>query len=301
MAASRRVSQVQGHLTSPATPDNRLFATQSASGDGGGPSIGYETRELRGGQRVATITVSNPSKLNIVNSQLLEQMVEVCNELAKVPHLRAVILTGGRTAPGKPPTFIGGADIKEMHSLETTSAARDFITRIHVACKALRDLPVPVIARVDGLSLGAGLEIMTACDLRLATRSSSFAMPEVKVGIPSVIEAALLPGLIGMGRTRRLLYLAEHIDAAEAEGWGLVDKVVNDTAELDLTVNNWVETIAEMGPKAIASQKKLMQKWENATVDEGIQAGVDAFGEAYANGAQEPKEYMGRFVNRKRQ
>lgn len=141
---------------------------------------------------------------------------------------------------------------------------------------------------------------MTACDLRIATKASVLGMPEVKVGIPSVVEAALLPGLIGMGRTRRLLYLAETIDAAEAERWGLVEKVVDDKAALDQAIDEWMTKIATMGPEAIRAQKRLMQRWENCTVDEGIQAGVDAFAEAFADGGAEPKEYLGHFVNRRK-
>lgn len=125
-------------------------------------------------------------------------------------------------------------------------------------------------------------------------------MPEVRIGIPSVVEAALLPGLIGMGRTRRLLYLAETIGAVEAERWGLVERVVSGGEELERAVEEWVGSLVEMAPKAIRSQKRLMLGWENQSVDEGIQAGVEAFAEAFEGGAQEPRELMGRFVNRKR-
>ena len=187
-----------------------------------------------------------------------------------------------------------------MASFDSAEPARAFITRIHEACDALRALPVPVIARVNGFCVGAGLEIMTVCDLRIATKGSVFAMPEVKVGIPSVVEAAVLPGQIGWGRTRRFLYLAENIGSEEAERWGLLERVVEDEKELDSAVEDWVEKLVEMGPKAIRSQKVLMQRWENGTLEEGIQAGIDAFAEAYEDGGKEPKEMMGRFLNRKR-
>lgn len=189
-------------------------------------------------QNVAVLTVSNPRKLNIVNTPLLLQLIEKCKELRNDPSLRAVILTGGQTSPGKVPAFVGGADITEMYHLASYDEARQFITRIHLACKALRDFPVPVIASVNGYCLGAGLEIMASCDLRVATDISTFAMPEVKVGIPSVVEAALLPGLIGLGRTRRLLYLAESIDASTAETWGLVDRLVPDGPALGTAVQD---------------------------------------------------------------
>ncbi|KAK5133126.1 hypothetical protein LTR08_008150 [Meristemomyces frigidus] len=295
MSGWRRAQQLAGHLSA-SSYASRPYSASTARPDG----VTVTKREYTPGNSVASIIISNPLKLNIVNEEILGQLTSSCNDLSPDANLRAVILTGGATAPGKAPSFIGGADIKEMHELSSSDEARAFITRIHLANKALRDLPVPVIARVHGFSLGAGLEIMTACDLRIATRDSVFGMPEVKVGIPSVVEAALLPGLIGMGRTRRLLYLAENISAAEAERWGLVEQVVEDEAALDEAVDDWVRRIVEMGPKAIRSQKRLMQTWENCTVDEGIQAGVDAFAQAFVDGGKEPRELMGQFVNRKR-
>jgi enoyl-CoA hydratase/carnithine racemase len=243
--------------------------------------------------------ISNPTKLNIVNSELLAQMTAACETLSPDSSLRAVIITGA-TAPPQALSFIGGADISEMAALDSADAARAFIMKIHLACKALCDLPVPVVARVNGYALGAGLEIMAACDLRICTSGSVFRMPEVKVGIPSVVEAALLPGLIGKSRMRQFLYLAENIGASEAEKWGLVDRVVNGETALNVAVNEWVGTLVAMGPKAIRSQKRLMQKWESRSVEEGIMAGVDAFAEAFEDGGREPKEMMGKFLNRKK-
>jgi enoyl-CoA hydratase/carnithine racemase len=255
--------------------------------------------QYRSGDHVGTIIISNPKKLNIVSTPLLAQIVKRCKDLSADPSLRAVVLTGGETAPGKAPAFIGGADINEMHRISSSDEARQFITGIHLACKALRDLPVPVFARVDGYALGAGLEIMAACDLRIATRTSTFAMPEVKVGIPSVVEAALLPGLIGMGRTRRLLYLAENIDASQAETWGLVDRIVPNTEDLDSAVRDWVGKICDAGPGAIKEQKRLMQVWEDCSTSGGVAAGIDSFANAYKDGGVEPKKYMGKFLKSK--
>lgn len=259
-----------------------------------------DVQELRQGHKFATLTISNPRKLNIVSTPLLRQLVEKCKEISADKSLRAVVLTGGETSPGKAPAFIGGADINEMYRLSSADEARQFITNVHLACKAIRDIPVPVIARVDGYALGAGLEIMASCDLRMATKSSTFAMPEVKVGIPSVVEAALLPGLIGMGRTRRLLYLAENIKADQAETWGLVDCVVPDISALDTTVQEWVDRLCEAAPNAIRKQKELMQSWEDTSASEGIAAGIDSFANAYEDGGVEPKQYMGEFSGGKR-
>ena len=105
--------------------------------------------------------------------------------------IRAVILTGQSEK-----SMIGGADIKEMAKLDQTSAEA-FITRLRDLCEAVRRFPAPVIARLPGWCLGGGLEVAAACDFRIAAHDAKFGMPEVKVGIPSVIHAALLPRLIG--------------------------------------------------------------------------------------------------------
>src|SRR5205814_5407868 len=121
--------------------------------------------------------------------------------------------------------FVGGANIDEMAEFAGPAEARNFILKVHACCKAIRDTPVPVIAAINGWCLGAGLEIAAACDLRLAANTARFGMPEVKLGLPSVVEAALLPALIGWGRTRRILMTGETFDAAAALAWGLVDEV----------------------------------------------------------------------------
>jgi enoyl-CoA hydratase/carnithine racemase len=265
------------------------------------PSILCSTKAISPGNYVATLTISNPRKLNVVNTTLLRSLTTTCQSLSTNPSIRAVVLTGAQPAQGKQPSFIGGADITEMHALQSPEQAKTFITGIHEACAALRNLPVPIIARIHGFALGAGLEIAASCDLRIATSTSVFAMPEVAIGIPSVVEAAYLPSLIGMGRTRRLVYLAERIRAEKAEQWGLVEKVVPGEIELDAAVDQWVDRLAEMGSGAIAIQKRLMQKWENCGVDEGVEAGIEAFGEAFEEENRgEIEERMGKFVRRKR-
>ncbi|KAK6428900.1 hypothetical protein LTR95_014950 [Oleoguttula sp. CCFEE 5521] len=245
------------------------------------------------GHDVATLTINNPLKLNILTEMVVTSLIDHCRALSTSPTLRAVVLTGG-------PVAAGGADIREMHALSSPAEARSFITHLHSACQALRDLPVPVIARIHGLCLGAGLEVAASCDLRIATKVSRFAMPEVAIGIPSVIEAALLPGLIGFGQTRRLLMLGEIIAAEEAEKWGLVEQMVEDEEHLDHNISDWVVRLVSNGSQAMRSQKRLIRSWEECGVNEGVQKGVEAFGETFENGGLEPREKMAAFLGRKR-
>src|ERR1700753_1524406 len=140
-------------------------------------------------------------------------------------------------------------------------------------CASLRDLPVPVIARVNGFCLGAGLEVMAACDIHIASDNAMFGMPEVKIGLPSVVEAALLPQLIGWGRTKLLLYTGDNIDARTALEWGLVEKG-GPAGDLASAVAQWAGAIVESGPKAIRLQKELIREWEAMPVNDAIEAGI---------------------------
>ena len=236
----------------------------------------------------ARITVAHHAKLNTLGSPLL---VALADAFATVPDTaRAVILTGEGTR-----AFIGGADIAEMAKVETPAQGQSFIQRVHAACTAIRACPVPVIARINGWCLGAGLEIAAACDLRIALPGAQFGMPEVRVGIPSVVEAALLPGLIGWGRTRRLLLLGETIGAAEMERWGFLERVADD---LDAACDEWCGLIAEAGPVAIRNQKALIRAWEDLPLSQAIAAGIPAFAASWET--DEPRRMMAGFLNRRR-
>jgi enoyl-CoA hydratase len=237
-------------------------------------SVAVQREERPEGGHVARLTIDNSSKLNSLNRALMAEIIEAAEGLAVDPRLRLLVLTGaGERA------FVGGADVGEIAALHRDSA-RDFITLVHRCCDAFRRLPVPVIARIDGYALGAGLELACACDLRVASERAVFGMPEVRIGIPSVVEAALLPKLIGHGRARRLLLTGETIGAAEALAWGLVDVVARPGA-LDEAVEDLARPIVKAGPQAIRLQKSLILDWEELPTAAAVQRGIDCFVSAY--------------------
>lgn len=243
--------------------------------------------ERAGGARIAHVTIDNALRLNSLNGALMTEFVGAIEALAATEGLRAVVLAGAGDK-----AFVGGADIDEMAALTDGDGARAFITRVHRCCNAVRELPVPVIARIQGFTLGAGLELAAACDLRVAADTAQFGMPEVRLGIPSVVEAALLPGLVGWGRAREMLLLGENFGAAEALAWGMVERVVPADA-LDAVVEGWIASLLHTGARAVRLQKQLIRRWEDLPMRDAVRAGIDAFAAAWDS--DEPARMMGEF------
>ncbi|MBL6455158.1 enoyl-CoA hydratase/isomerase family protein [Belnapia sp. T6] len=242
--------------------------------------------------RIARVVIDHQAKLNTLNPGLMRDFIAAMDGVGRDESLQAVVVTGAG-----PKAFIGGADIGTMAAIDDKDAAEAFITLVHGCCRAVRDCPAPVIARLNGWTLGAGLELAAACDLRLAAEGARFGMPEVRVGIPSVVEAALLPGLIGWGRTRRLLLLGETISAAEALDWGLVERVAPE-AGLDAALAEWLAMLGSAGCRALRLQKALIRRWEDLPLTEAIAAGIPSFASAWET--EEPRHMLGAFAHRPR-
>lgn len=241
---------------------------------------------------VAYVTIDNEAKLNAMGAVAMRRFIAAMEELGADADLRAIVVAGAG-----PKAFIGGADIREMAAIETVEAARAYITLVHRFCHSVRAVPVPVIARLHGFTFGAGLELAASCDLRIAADSALLGMPEVKLGIPSVVEAALLPTLIGWGRARQLLLLGETLSAQDAASWGLVEKIVPaDT--LDAAIEDWLAKLLECPPRAIRLQKQLMRQWEDLPLSDAVAAGIDAYAMAFET--DEPKVAMRGFLERQK-
>lgn len=254
-------------------------------------SMEFEMRTLDEG--VALVArLRGALRLNLVDRDILERAARELRAALENPEIRCVLLSGVDEQ-----AFIGGANLRVLGSLDADTA-EGFIRSIHDFCALLREASVPVIAVLRGHCLGAGLEIAAACDIRIADQSVVCGMPEVRVGVPSVVEAALLPGLIGWGRTRELVLRGHLIGAEEAQAIGLVQHVTSaaDLDALGLTIAN---DIAAGAAGALAAQKRLMLRWEEAGMTAAIEAGVEAFVETYRAG-DEPRRYTERFFARTR-
>ena len=169
---------------------------------------------------IATLSMEGRTHLNLLGPAVFRALHQRIEECGADETVRAIVLRGaGERA------FSAGVDLQEMKDL-TPLTAEKFIRSLHRAARILVDVPVPVVAAIQGPCLGGALELALAADIRIASADAIFGLPEVRVGLPSVIEASLLPPTVGLGRARKMLLTGETVDAAEALRIGLVDEVV---------------------------------------------------------------------------
>lgn len=238
---------------------------------------------------VVRLTLDRPP-LNVLTPALIDALGTALEALGKDPDVRVVVLAGAGRA------FSAGVDVGALRQLDPAGARR-LIGRPRATIGALERLPVPTVARLHGPVLGGALELVLACDLRIAASTCRLGMPEITVGIPSVIQAALLPGLIGWGRTAELLLGGEPIDGAEAARWGLVTRAVDERV-LDEAVEAWVRRLLALPPEALRLQKTLLARWRRVDLDTAVTLSEDVFARAYATG--EPRRAMQAFLDRRR-
>jgi enoyl-CoA hydratase/carnithine racemase len=227
--------------------------------------------------------------LNLFEPTLIRAVRDRFAELAADRATRVVVIAGSGRA------FTAGMDVRVLRDLDA-ARARELITELHDAIAAVHRAPFPVIAAVNGPCLGAGFELALACDLRVAASSASFGLPEVRVGVPSVIQAALLPPMIGPGRAAEMLLTGAPITAAQALDWGLVNRVVPGE-RLRAAADELVAAILAAGPEAIRLQKELIVRWRETDLATAVRYGINAFAATYATA--EPREGMNAYLEKR--
>ena len=240
---------------------------------------------------VAILSIREAGTLNILSTPVIQDLTAALNRLALQNDVRALILRGSGNK-----AFVAGADISEMSKL-TRETAVQFISGLRDLCEAVRSFPVPVIARIPGWCLGGGLEFAMACDVRIASHGTQLGMPEVKVGIPSVIHASLMPKLIGESRAAWMLLSGDNIGSDQALNWGLINESV-PLEELDTRTLTIAQNFAAIGPAVLRQQKTLLRRWEKLSLTDAINDSVQEFGKAFETG--EPQKFMNQFLEHKR-
>jgi len=240
--------------------------------------------------RIARVTFNNPEKRNALGVEGKQRFINVMTELRHDETLRALILTGIGDK-----SFVGGSNLADMRHY-SPAEGHAASTKTHYACDAVRTFPVPVIARINGYCFGSGMEIAAAADMRVAADHAKFGMPETRFGIPSGMEAAILPRLIGWGKAVELVLTGDHINAQEAQRIGFLQKLVPYDG-LDEAIEGWIGSLLACGPNAIRVQKRLINDWERMAITDAAKVGIEAIAGCYAT--DEPRKLMNAFLNRK--
>lgn len=225
-------------------------------------------RERRGAVEVLRL---DAPPLNLLGSTMIAALRTAFADLASEPPRVALLFCSG-----------AGADVREMVDFDPASA-RAFITALHESCAAIRALDAPVIAAIDGPCLGAHLEVAAACDLRIASARSRLGMPEIKVGIPSVIDAYWLAHHCGLGNAARLVCEGETVGAEEAARIGLVNRVAAD-GSLEEEALAWAGGIARSSPVALRQQKRVLRDWTDVAYHAAARASIERFVETVEAG-----------------
>ena len=233
--------------------------------------MSYETIAVQVSDRVATVTVNRPDKLNALNDRVITELGEAVDQVVSDSNVGGIILTGAGRA------FVAGADISELESHGPVSAKRLAQTGQDVFGR-FESSPKPVIAAVNGFALGGGCELAMACHIRIASEAAKFGQPEVKLGlIPGYGGTQRLPRLVGRGRALQLLLTGEMIDAQEAFRIGLVNRVV-PAADLLTAANELMRAILANAPLAIANVIEVVNRGYDATLEDALTLEAMAFG-----------------------
>ena len=239
---------------------------------------------------VALIIFQGRGELNLLDRELMLELGETLEALKASFRQRIVVLRGyGERA------FSAGVDVRKMKEF-TPTEAEDFILCLHSVMRRIMTLPQPVIASVVGPCLGGALELALACDLRIADENAFFGLPEIRVGIPSVIEASLLHRFIGLGRARELILTGDTIDAKEAWRLGLVNRLV-PREKLEEETMKIAKRFLRLSPLILSAQKDIFDKWLNLGEEEGAQYSAKAFALCFAT--HHPREGMEAFLEKR--
>ncbi len=231
----------------------------------------FATLECHRSEAVATLILNRPKALNALNGAMLEDLEKAFDQLASDPEVRVILLTGSGDR-----AFAAGADIRELLRTDADSgrAVSEHGQRVFLRIEQCRK---PVIACLNGVALGGGLELALACTLRLASETAQLGLPELRLGlIPGFGGVHRLIRLIGRGAALKLLLVAQTVNAAEALRLGLVEEVVPAAALLD-RARELAHTIAGMAPLAVRGILDAVQQIGNQPEQEGFRTETDIF------------------------
>jgi len=252
----------------------------------------YENILLEAKESVALITFNRPKALNALSTELMNEFSCALYEIAENEDIRVLVLTG---AGGK--AFVAGADISEL-SRFTPLQAKFFTEKGQETIDRIQQLPIPVIAAVNGFALGGGCEIALACDFIYASDNAKLGLPEINLGlIPGFGGTQRLPRLIGTNMAKEMIYTGMMIGAEEARQIGLVNRVFPAVTLMDEAMKT-AKAIASKGNVSIRAAKQAINHGMNADLATGCKYEIDAFALCFSS--EDAREGTAAFIEKRK-
>ncbi len=214
--------------------------------------MAYSMIQIKEKDNIGILTINRPKALNALNTALLKELLDAVRRIESEKELRVLVITGsGEKA------FVAGADITELSGLNPVEAA-EFTKLGHSVMEAIEQLPIPVIAAVNGFALGGGLELALSCDFIYAAKSAKLGLPEINLGIiPGFGGTQRLARRIGSARAKELIFTGKMITAREAETLGIVNRVVPAESLMEVTIET-AKIIASKGAVSLYAAKQAI-------------------------------------------
>jgi enoyl-CoA hydratase/carnithine racemase len=213
------------------------------------------------------VTLDRPEKRNALTLALIEELAQTLRAADRDSAVRGIVLAGAG------PTFCGGVDLHEFAD-GSAASVRTLIGALEQVCSIVRTMPVPIACAIQGHCLGGALELAACCDFRVSTPSALLGMPEVFLGIPSVIDAVMLGQHVGAGRARELLLTGESISGETAFQWGLVNCLAPADGLID-AATELLGRVTRHAPEVIAAQKALHQEWLDLPYSAAVERSIE--------------------------
>ena len=232
----------------------------------------HQTLQYREDGAVATIQLHRPEKKNSLNAAMRHELASLLSDLGRKPAIRAVVITGGDNI------FCAGADISEMEGPGSAEAAYQHAREFQILFDQVESLPQPVIAAISGYALGGGCELALAADFRIASETARFGLPEIKIGaFPGGGGTQRLTRLIGVAKTKEMIFTGDPITAGEALAAGLVMKVVSVDRCLE-EATGLAAKLAALPRLALQASKMLINRSREMDLASGLEFEARTFG-----------------------
>lgn len=256
--------------------------------------MSYKFLNLASEGPIWTLTLSRPEALNALSNGVLEELSSALGEVEKAfpKNCQALIITGAGEK-----SFVAGADISELAKLSPKEAVK-FAEKGQAILRKIEQLPVPVIAAVNGFALGGGLELALACDFIYASDNARMGLPEVSLGlIPGFGGTVRLSRVVGLNIAREMILTGDMVKADQALAWGLVNRVVPQT-ELLATARKTLESAIAKGPLAVKAAKHAILKTFDQNIDLAMQTEAEVFSELFTT--DDVREGTGAFLEKRK-